>query len=113
MSKYTHTISSSTRNKGARNRMGSRSKVLRAVANYLKHNPPSTVHQIVERARFKNGKLIRNSNAFKSPTSLGLLMYRHRDFFSNSKDTRQNACLWNVKKDSDFLKEETYKQVKQ
>ena len=113
MSKQTHTISSSTRNKGARSRMGSKSKILRAVANYLANNKPSTVHQIVDSARFKNGKLIKNSNSFRSPTSLGMLLYRHRDFCSNDKNTRFNVCLWEVKNDSEFLKEETYKKVKQ
>ena len=109
MSDKRHTISSSVRNKGARQRMGSKSKILRAVANHLAERGPLTVHQIVERAVFKNGKSIKNSNSFRSTTSLGMLMYRHGDFFTDNKDTKANVCIWDIKQDSDFLSEETYK----
>ena len=63
MSKQTHTISSDVRNKGAKRRMGSKSKILTAVANYLVNEPKSTVYKIVDNATFKNGKFIKNSNA--------------------------------------------------
>ena len=110
MSNKMHTISSSTRNKGAKQRMGSKSKILRAVATHLAESGPLTVHQIVEKAVFKNGKSIKNSNSFRSTTSLGMLMYRHSDFFTYGKDTRANICIWDVKQDSDFLNKEIYKQ---
>ncbi len=87
-----HTISSKVKNKGTKNR--NRSRMLDAVARYIEENGPSTVYSISDGARFKNGRLIKNNNSFKSTVSLALILSRDPRFVKVEKLTRENTYLW-------------------
>ena len=87
-----HTISSKVKNKGTKNRR--RSHMLDAVTLYLAENGPSTVYTISDNARFKNGRLIKNGNSFKSTVSLALILSRDPRFVKVEKLTRENTYLW-------------------
>jgi len=87
-----HTISSKVKNKGTKNRR--RSHMLDAVAVYLTENGPSTVYSISDSARFKNGRLIKNGNSFKSTVSLALILSRSPRFHKHKKLTKENIYLW-------------------
>ena len=87
-----HTISSKVKNKGTKNR--NRSRMLDAVAVYLQENGASTVYSIADGARFKNGRLIKNNNSFKSTVSLALILSRDPRFVKTEKIPRTNTYLW-------------------
>jgi len=87
-----HTISSKVTRKGAKNR--NKSRMLDAVAVYLEEKGPSTVWNIAEGARFKNGRLLRNNNSFKSTVSLALILSRSPRFLKHKKLTKENIYLW-------------------
>ena len=87
-----HTIKSKVSRKGSKNR--NKSRMLDAVATFLAEKGPSTVWSIAENTRFKNGKLIRNNNSFKSTISLAGILNRDPRFVKVVKITRENVYLW-------------------
>ena len=87
-----HTIHSKVSRRGSKNR--NRSRMLDAVAVYLAEKGPSTIYSISDNARYKNGRLIRNNNSFKSTVSLALILSRDRRFVKTEKLTRENVYLW-------------------
>lgn len=87
-----HTISSKVKKKGTKNR--NRSRMLDAVAVYLQEKGASTVYSIADSARFKNGRLIKNNNSFKSTVSLALILSRDPRFVKTEKLSGTNTYLW-------------------
>ena len=79
------------------------SNVLRAVAQYLHNNGPSTVENIVENAVFKSGKPLRMSRMAMTTRQLSSTLAGHKDFFVFNRAQKRGAGEWAIEPKSKLL----------
>lgn len=81
------------------------SSVMRAVAQFIHNNGPSTVDNIVENAVFKSGKPLRMSRLAMTARQLSGTLSAHKDFFIFHRQQKKGAAEWAVEPTSKLLVE--------
>lgn len=87
--------------KGRRNRMGSSSPVMRAIARHLYENGPCTTSNLIDSVKLNNGKYLKQSRLSLTRNNMASSLSSHLDF--GVEPSTKGVNFWNINPKSKLL----------